>query len=307
MIGYRTQSVGQNTPMQPWRTTTPGKNDNGCVLLRSIENVLLIILSIVYSAFVFQFCFYNSRRQYGGSIAISRLSIRLHRWPSHSGSRHLWHPRGRIGHSTVHRKENQQIIQRMGRLPDHSRSSSKSCTMFSSNQSVNPAPFHAYHEALLMNFAAMVRIAGVGYHVAEVVTTNPEELVLWAKCLVAMEWVYGLAVMLPKLAILGFYLRIFVQKSFRRTVYVLIGIVISTFLATGLTAMFQCIPLQYVWDKAIPGGRCINVLAFYRWISLPNIITDALMLALPIPMVWKLNTSTGKKFGLTIGFLTGSM
>lgn len=153
----------------------------------------------------------------------------------------------------------------------------------------------------------MVRIAGVGHHVAEVATTKPEQLVLWAKCLLAMEWVYGLAVMLPKLAILGFYLRIFVLKSFRRTVYALIGIVILTFLATGLTAVFQCIPLQYIWDKTIPGGHCINVLAFYRWISLPNIITDAMMLALPIPMVWKLNTSAGKKFGLTIGFLTGSM
>ena len=167
--------------------------------------------------------------------------------------------------------------------------------------------FHPYREACLINSVAMIRIAGVGHHVEEVITRDPEELVLWAKCLLAMEWVYGLAVMLPKLAILGFYLRIFVHRSFRTTVHMLIGIVISTFLATGLTAMFQCIPLRYVWDKTISDGRCIDVLAFYRWISLPNIITDAVMLVLPIPMVWKLNASTGKKFGLTILFLTGSM
>ena len=153
----------------------------------------------------------------------------------------------------------------------------------------------------------MIKIAGVGHHVVEVIMTDPNQLVLWAKCLLAMEWIYGLAVMLPKLAILGFYLRIFVNKAFRTTVYVLIGIVIATFLSTGITAMLQCFPFHYIWDKTIPGGRCFNVLAFYRWVSFPNILTDLVMLALPIPMIWKLNTSHAKKVGLTFGFLMGSM
>ena len=153
----------------------------------------------------------------------------------------------------------------------------------------------------------MIRIAGVGYHLPAVLRADPEKVILWAKCLVAMEWIYGLAVVLPKLAILGFYLRIFVTKPYRRTTHLLIGAVVCTFLATGLTAMFQCIPLSYIWDKTNPNGRCFNVLAFYRWISLPNILTDTSMLILPIPMVWKLNASSNKKVGLTIGFLTGSM
>ena len=41
--------------------------------------------------------------------------------------------------------------------------------------------------------------------------------------------------------------------------------------------------------------------------SSQNAITDLVMLVLPLPSIWHLNTTRSKKIGLTIVFLTGSI
>ena len=74
-------------------------------------------------------------------------------------------------------------------------------------------------------------------------------------------------------------------------------------LAYAQTTVFQCTPVSYEWNKLIP-GTCVNVPDFYRSYSPQNIVTDLLILALPIPTVWKLNASWPKKLGLTFIFLT---
>lgn len=148
---------------------------------------------------------------------------------------------------------------------------------------------------------------GVGRHLAANVIEDPGRVLWWAKGLVALEWVYGLAVMLPKLAILSFYLLIFDTRPFRIATYTLAAMISATFLAIGLVATFQCTPLAYDWDKTIPGGHCIDQIAFYKWISLPNIITDIIMLILPLPIIWSLNMSRNQKYGLSAIFVTGGM
>lgn len=91
------------------------------------------------------------------------------------------------------------------------------------------------------------------------------------------------------------------------TVYFLMMLVSGLCIAIVFTATFQCSPVAYAWDKTIRGGTCINEQAYYRYISLPNVITDAVMLVLPLPLVWRLHTSLSQKIGLTVIFLTGSV
>lgn len=67
----------------------------------------------------------------------------------------------------------------------------------------------------------------------------------------------------------------------------------------------MCTPLEYLWNKTIVGGRCVDINLFYRISAFPNIATDEFMLALPLPVVWKLQTSQKVKIGLTITFATG--
>ena len=122
-----------------------------------------------------------------------------------------------------------------------------------------------------------------------------------------MQILYAIAISTAKLSILFFYLRIFPTKWFRISVFVLIFMDIGLGVSIVALAIFQCHPTAYLWNKAIHGGWCINQLACYRWISLPNIIIDVAMLVLPLPLVWRLQTSSENRVGLTVLFVVGSM
>lgn len=110
-----------------------------------------------------------------------------------------------------------------------------------------------------------------------------------------------------KISILVFYLRIFTTRSFKIMAYIVGAIVLGHGLGILFAAIFQCWPIAYVWDKTIEGGSCFNQLAFYRYVSPPNILTDVLILIMPLPYVWKLHTRKGQKLALTGVFLLGSL
>ena len=153
----------------------------------------------------------------------------------------------------------------------------------------------------------MVRIAGVGRHLAYIELETPATLEQWAKCLFALDYLYVVAVALPKLSILSFYLRIFVKRPYKIVTFTLIGVIATHCFVEIITSTFQCTPVAFEWNKNIPGGRCFDQVAFYSWVTLPNIITDVIMLILPLPLVWSLNLPQNRKVGLTVVFLTGSV
>ncbi len=136
---------------------------------------------------------------------------------------------------------------------------------------------------------------------------NPETLVTWAKFLVVNPLVYLPAVTLPKLAMLAIYLRVFTHRPDRIACYVLGAVLTASWLANTIVGFIDCIPLAYLWDKTIPGGRCIDTNSWFIWASLVNIITDVAMLLLPLPSVWQMHTSTNVKIGLTVTFATGGV
>ncbi|PVH97044.1 hypothetical protein DM02DRAFT_644427 [Periconia macrospinosa] len=166
--------------------------------------------------------------------------------------------------------------------------------------------------ALIINLAVcleaifLINAAGVGYHLAAVKIYSPHKLEVWSKGVFACVWLWALPVCLPKLSILGFYLRFFTNRIERFITYGTMMIVAATFVATGITTTFQCSPVAYQWDKTIHGGKCIDVLAFYRWMSFPNIVTDIIGLVLPLRMIWRLHVNRHQKIGITIMFVTGS-
>ena len=126
------------------------------------------------------------------------------------------------------------------------------------------------------------------------------------QCLYSQLLLYGIAIVLPKLAILLFYLRIFPSRNFRLSVYVLAILVISWGTSVEFSTIFQCTPISYAWTRK-PPGRCINLLDFYRWVSLPSILLDIIMLLLPIHRVWKLQVTFKQKMALSGVFVTGGL
>lgn len=59
--------------------------------------------------------------------------------------------------------------------------------------------------------------------------------------------------------------------------YILIGTVISNWIAFILASTFQCSPVEYQWNKKI-SGHCFDVQTYYKFVNVPNILTDAVML-----------------------------
>lgn len=149
--------------------------------------------------------------------------------------------------------------------------------------------------------------AGTGHRTAYILLTNPGALTRVLKYTAAHEYVYGGAITFPKLAIITLYLRIFRGKIARRCTW-LVGIIIClNEIAIIFGASFICRPFAYNWNKTIPGGHCGDIMALYRFVSIPNILTDIAILILPFSTLYKLQVSTSRKLGISLTFLVGGL
>lgn len=116
---------------------------------------------------------------------------------------------------------------------------------------------------------------------------------------------------LTKVSILLLYHRLSVSRTFRLWINVLIGLNIALTVSIFVSDLLQCIPMAFLWDKTIPGGKCMNQQAFFIGSAVMNIFSDCAVLVLPIPMVWGMQTNTRKKVALiflfSLGILYGSL
>ena len=82
-------------------------------------------------------------------------------------------------------------------------------------------------------------------------------------------------------------------------------LVIAYQTAQILSAILQCTPPKRLWDPETP-GTCIDFLAVTIATGTLNVVTEVLILALPMPMLWQLKLPTSKKRMLSFVFLVGA-
>lgn len=129
----------------------------------------------------------------------------------------------------------------------------------------------------------------------------------WAQSLFITEFVYGLLIPTEKTSILLLYLRLFnIHHWFRYTTYAMIAYIWAWGVSESIVAVAQCKPVAYQWNKQLD-GTCIDQLAYFRWVSVPNVIHDLAMLILPVPVVWQLQIPGRQRLALLALFLFGSM
>ena len=122
------------------------------------------------------------------------------------------------------------------------------------------------------------------------------------------ELYYATDITLVKCSILCLYLRIFgVDRKFRMICYGMMAFVVAWGVAVILVTIFQCKPVEAGWDKTIAGKQCFNLGHFVIGSNVPNIIADAAIIALPIPRIWELQLSLGRKVGLVAIFLLAAL
>lgn len=103
---------------------------------------------------------------------------------------------------------------------------------------------------------------------------------------------------LTKLAMLALYHRINPFRRFRIYVYLVAG---STF---GYTIVFTCLFAGPCNPIAVGGGLCLNNIAISQ--AVLNILTDFVLIFLPMPMLYHLKMPLKKKIIIGITFTLGS-
>ncbi len=73
-----------------------------------------------------------------------------------------------------------------------------------------------------------------------------------------------------------------------------------------ITVVFQCRPIKRIWDSDIK-AECIDISKLWMVMASFNVVTDFLIVCLPLPQLWKLQMRRGTKLQLMGIFSIGSL
>jgi hypothetical protein len=85
------------------------------------------------------------------------------------------------------------------------------------------------------------------------------------------------------------------------------SLVVGWAIAIICVCIFQCTTIPRAWNPTITTGTCLDLKASFIGNAVPNVVTDILILALPIRHVWKLVPSKVLRIQLSVVFLLGSL
>lgn len=149
----------------------------------------------------------------------------------------------------------------------------------------------------------------MGFHAGYLEAIDPERIIVFLKYLIVMVIWYAATDGLAKLAVCLLYKHIFsTQRTIQIVVNITMAIIVGTSVGGGLAYIFGCTPFSAHWgDNDDQNQHCIQTRMLFYWGSFPHIITDLILLVVPIPTIWKLKASVGMRVGLLVTFLFGSM
>ncbi len=142
---------------------------------------------------------------------------------------------------------------------------------------------------------------GLGTHIQLV---PPNQLVVYMKTLSSGSFLYPACITCVKLSLLAFYKRLFPIKPMVLAVNIVGAMVLLWCFGVCLIGAVTCIPFRKLWEPTIPGG-CIDLAKFYYGLQIPNIVTDAVILVMPLRVVWDLQMKRVQKVLLTGIFMLG--
>ncbi|KAM0426681.1 hypothetical protein ACHAPT_007997 [Fusarium lateritium] len=143
----------------------------------------------------------------------------------------------------------------------------------------------------------------LGRHVGADITI--EQVVDFLRYLFAASLTYVVAIALIKLTILALYWKLF-SITARVPIAILFSSVVIWMVVLIFVATFSCNPVEKQWNILIQHGKCMEQKPVYLGGSLPNVIIDFVLVAMPLPSVFRLNIPLGRRLILagmfTLGF-----
>ncbi|CAD6566144.1 MAG: hypothetical protein ASARMPREDX12_007561 [Alectoria sarmentosa] len=111
---------------------------------------------------------------------------------------------------------------------------------------------------------------------------------------------------LTKLSVLLFYKRVFRGNTFNAAVWTMISIIGVWFVAFFFANLLQCYPIELNWEASgAQATSCIQTNTMYLAQAWTDVLTDVMILSLPIPCIWALQMPARHKVGVTAIFLLG--
>ncbi|GAB1316548.1 hypothetical protein MFIFM68171_06758 [Madurella fahalii] len=127
------------------------------------------------------------------------------------------------------------------------------------------------------------------------------------KVTLSIQLTYYAAVSFIKFSILCMYLRFVATPMLRRACIGMIVFHSLFFIVCIAVTVAQCQPLHKMWDiMGTVDGKCINTTAFFYFTSGFNIVTDIIILALPIKTLIGINRPLKEKIALVCVFGVGT-
>jgi hypothetical protein len=102
------------------------------------------------------------------------------------------------------------------------------------------------------------------------------------------------------------YASIFKTHKFYRVVIATAVVVFAYWIACILTICLLCRPIQFNWDRSIT-GTCGDFKAISVFSGAFNMVVDIWVVFLPLPVIWSLQMTLQKKWGITASFALGLM
>lgn len=139
------------------------------------------------------------------------------------------------------------------------------------------------------------------------------DLIAFGRFFYLIQVIYVILMMLIKLSLTLFYLRIFLGRTIRALLW---GTIVFHTLFTAAFAfgiIGQCLPISYQWQKynykndGEASGHCININTAGWANSAISVASDIWLLALPLSQLHGLGLHWKKKLGAALMFFTGAL
>ncbi|KAM0234636.1 hypothetical protein ACHAP5_010031 [Fusarium lateritium] len=141
---------------------------------------------------------------------------------------------------------------------------------------------------------------GAGRHIWAL---DEDDLVQTSKLLYIYSFIFCAAVFVTNTSILLFYWRVFTGNTLSFRLYFWFGafLVGSYPVYFMITMVFCCSPVSHYWTQfKATGGTCIDVGHFFVILAVINLITDVLLLAIPVPNILRLQMNIDKKIAVFV-------
>ncbi|KAM3509122.1 hypothetical protein MY11210_006461 [Beauveria gryllotalpidicola] len=153
-----------------------------------------------------------------------------------------------------------------------------------------------------LNYLCMVILGGAGNHLPQL--TGGDYLTRFSQATLAAEVLYALALGCTKMSITWMIKRIFFESCHTWIPYCLMAVNFCWMIQNILTGVLLCRPITLNWD---PDGRgyCGNQKVAFSAVSIVDIITDILIISLPVKMLWGLQMRRTYKIAVACMFGAG--